>query len=202
MSAKANQSQGKSDPLDARRIAVAVLPLNTNRLRHPRKDGGTRAALRVVIAARSHMTSERTGTINTLIALLRAVDLGIDARRPPTSAQILEVSRWRSRAEEIGTATARAEALRLARRVIALDEELSANTKSMTTLLSQSPARVLLDMPGIGPVTAAVAMAAWSHDGRPSKRGRLRRSRGREPDPGFVRKHRAALTQPQRRSPP
>lgn len=166
MSAKANRGLGKSDPLDARRIATAVLSLEVNRLRHLRKDDGTRAALRVVIAARNHMTSERTGTINALIALLRAVDLGIDARKPLTSAQILEVSRWRARTEDIDAATARAEAHRLARRVIALDEELAANTKTMTALLRQSPARVLLDMPGIGPVTAAVAMAAWSHDGR------------------------------------
>lgn len=166
MSAKSDRGLGKSDPLDARRIAVAVLPLDEDRLRHLRKDDGARAALRVVIAARNHMTSERTGTINALIALLRAVDLGINARKPLTSAQILEVSRWRARAEEIGAAAARAEALRLARRVIALDEELAANTKTMTDLLRQSPARVLLDMPGIGPVTAAVAMAAWSHDGR------------------------------------
>ncbi|QAY62555.1 IS110 family transposase [Xylanimonas allomyrinae] len=166
MSAKANRGLGKSDPLDARRIAAAVLPLNVLNLRHLRKDDGTRAALRVVVAARDHMTSERTGTINTLIALLRAVDLGIDARKPLSSAQILEVSRWRTRTEEIGAATARAEALRLARRVIALDEEIAANTKTMTELLHQSPARALLEMPGIGPVTAAVAMAAWSHDGR------------------------------------
>ena len=53
MSAKANRGLGKSDPLDARRIATAVLSLEVNRLRHLRKDDGTRAALRVVIAART-----------------------------------------------------------------------------------------------------------------------------------------------------
>ena len=61
---------------------------------------------------------------------------------------------------------ARAEAVRLAKRVIDLDQDLAENTKTTTTLLRQTPARVLLDKPGIGPVTAAVAMAAWSHDGR------------------------------------
>ena len=61
---------------------------------------------------------------------------------------------------------ARREAIRLARRVIATDRELAANTKQMTNLLNASPARVLLDQPGIGPVTAAVALAAWSHPGR------------------------------------
>ena len=47
-----------------------------------------------------------------------------------------------------------------------LDQELAENVKTTTSLLKQSAARVLLDKPGIGPVTAAVAMAAWSHDGR------------------------------------
>lgn len=61
---------------------------------------------------------------------------------------------------------ARAEAVRLAKRVMNLDGELAENTKTIRRLLKQSAARVLLDKPGIGPVTAAVAMAAWSHDGR------------------------------------
>jgi len=166
MSVKANRGQGKSDPLDAHRIAAAVLPLATDRLRHPRKDDGARAALRVLTAARDHMTSERTATVNALLALLRSVDLGIDARRPLAGSQVLEVSRWRARAEDVGAATARAEAVRLARRVVALDDDLSQNTRTTTSLLQHSPARVLLDMPGVGPVTAAVATAAWSHHGR------------------------------------
>ena len=166
MSARANRGLGKSDPLDARRIAAAVLPLNFGQLRHLRKDDGPRAALRVVIAARDHMTTDRTATINALTALLRTVDLGVDARRAVTSAQVLEVSRWRDRTEDIGVAAARAEAVRLARRVIAINAELCVNTKTLIALLQQTPGRVLLDMPGIGPVTAAVVMAAWSHDGR------------------------------------
>ena len=61
---------------------------------------------------------------------------------------------------------ARAEAVRLAKRVLALDEEFAENVATITSLLRRSAARVLLDKPGIGPVTAAVAMAAWSHEGR------------------------------------
>jgi len=166
MSAKANRGVGKSDPLDARRIAAAVLPLELDRLRHLRKDDGVRVGLRVLIAARDHMTGERTATVNALIALLRVLDLGIDARKPLTAAQIIEVSKWRTRTEDIGAAIARAEAAGLAKRVIVLEAELAENTKTTTDLLRRSPARVLLDKPGIGPVTAAVAMAAWSHDGR------------------------------------
>src|SRR5665648_748413 len=112
------------------------------------------------------MTGERTATVNALIALLRVLDLGIAARKPLTAAELIEVAQWRTRAEGLGAAAARAEAVRLAKRVIVLEAERAENTKTTTDLLRRSPARVLLDKPGIGPVTAAVAMAAWSHDGR------------------------------------
>lgn len=166
MSAKDNRGLGKSDPLDARRIAASVLALRADQQRYLRKDDGARAGLRVLLAARDHMTTERTATINALIALLRILDLGIDARRPLTSKQITEVSKWRSRTEAVEVEIARAEAVRLAKRVVDLDDELAKNAKTTTILLKQSAARVLLDKPGIGPVTAAVAMAAWSHEGR------------------------------------
>lgn len=166
MNARADRGTGKSDPLDARRIAAAVLPLPLDHLRHPRKDDGPRAALRVLTAARDQMTSERTACVNALIALLRVFDLGIDARKPVTGAQISEISRWRTRAEDIGIATARAEAIRLAKRITGLDSDLKANTKTTTELLHQGPGRALLEQPGIGPVTAAIAVAAWSHEGR------------------------------------
>ncbi|WP_402464646.1 IS110 family RNA-guided transposase [Isoptericola aurantiacus] len=166
MSAKANHGIGKSDPLDARRVAASVLPLRADQLRYLRKDDGVRAALRVLLAARDHMTAERTGTINALIALLRVLDLGIDARKPLTGKQVIEVSKWHPRSEATEMFIARAEAVRLAKRVLDLDQELAEKVKTTTSLLKQSAARVLLDKPGIGPVTASVAMAAWSHDGR------------------------------------
>lgn len=166
MNAKANRGIGKSDPLDARRIATAVLPLQADRQRQLRNDGGARAALRTLMAARDHMTSERTGTINALTALLRVLDLGIDARKPLTGKQIAEVAKWRTRTEDVAAVIARAEAVRLAKRIVDLDDELAENVKTTTAMLKQTPARVLLDEPGIGPVTAAVAMTAWSHDGR------------------------------------
>ena len=166
MSAKENRGIGKSDPLDARRIAASVLALRADQQRYLRKDDGARAALRVLLAARDHMTSEKTATINALIALLRVLDLGIDARKPLTGKQIIEVSKWRTRTEAVEMVIARAEAVRLAKRVLDLEEELAENITTTTSLLKQSAARVLLDKPGIGPVTAAVAMAAWSHDGR------------------------------------
>ncbi len=166
MNARANRGVGKSDPVDARRIAASVLPLEVNRLRHPRKDDGVRAALRVLVAARDMMTPERTSMVNALTALPRSAPLGIDARKAITSAQIVEIAQWRTRAEDAATATARAEAMRLARRITALDKKIADNTTTTTQLIKQNPARELLEKTGVGPVTAAVVMAAWSHEGR------------------------------------
>jgi transposase len=120
----------------------------------------------VLLASRDHMSTERTATINALTALLRVADLGIDARRPLTGAQITTVAGWRTREEPLAVSTARWEAARLAKRVAALDDELKDITKRISDLLHQSPASVLLEQPGIGPITAAVALTAWSHLGR------------------------------------
>jgi len=166
MSARANRGIGKSDPLDARRIAAAALPLDVTHLRQPRADDGVRAAVRVLLASRDHMSTEHTATINALTALLRVSDLGIDARGPLTAVQITTVAAWRARQEDLATSTARWEATRLAKRVTALDEELKEITKRITDLLRLSPASALLEQPGIGPITAAVALTAWSHLGR------------------------------------
>jgi hypothetical protein len=166
MNAKARHGVGKSDPLDARAIATAVLPLEEDRLRRPRADDGTRQALRVLIAARDQMASEKTMNINALTALLRANDLGIDARKPLIMEQIGRASRWHNRTEPLAIATARGEAVRLARRILELHHALIANHARLTELITASPAAPLLQETGVGAYTAAVILTAWSHPGR------------------------------------
>ncbi|GAA4136862.1 transposase [Leifsonia aquatica] len=61
---------------------------------------------------------------------------------------------------------AREEAVRLARRVHELTEQLAANLNRMTGLIQTSPAAPLLQITGVGPVTAAIVLTAWSHPGR------------------------------------
>lgn len=166
MNARANRAIGKSDPLDARRIAAAALPLQETQLRQPRADDGVRAAVKVLLASRDHMSTERTAAINALTALVRIVDLGLDARHPLTPTQVSSIAAWRTRSEDLATATARGEATRLAKRITTLEEELKDITRRIADLLRQSPAAELLDQPGIGPITAATALASWSHLGR------------------------------------
>lgn len=167
MDARAHYGVGKSDQLDAYRIAAAVLGLGEEQLRRPRLNEGVRASLRVLISARDSMTGERTRAVNALTALLRVNELGIDARKSLTGSQIAEVSRWRTREEEeLALSVARSEAIRLAKRIGELDAELKTYHRHITELVEISEAAPLLKETGFGPVTAAVCLTAWSHQGR------------------------------------
>jgi transposase len=166
MDARAHHGVGKSDPLDAQRIAAAVLPLQEQQLRRPRLNDGIRAALRVLVGARESMTTERTRAVNALTALARVNDLGLDARKPLTGTQILEIFRWRAREEPLALSVARSEAVRLAKRISGLDADIKANSSRITELVEISEAAPLLQETGFGPVTAAICLTAWSHQGR------------------------------------
>ncbi|WP_166432862.1 IS110 family transposase [Nesterenkonia salmonea] len=117
-------AEGKSDAIDARHIATATLTLTTDQLRHRHREDGTRAAVQVLLTSRDHLTNERTRPVNALTALRRINALGIDARKPLGAAKITEVVRWRTRGEKPSAAVARAEAVRLAKRIHATDTEL------------------------------------------------------------------------------
>lgn len=166
MDAKKNRGIGKSDHLDSQRIARAALPLEEKQLRRPRLNEGVRAALRVLVSARDSMTGERTRDVNALTALVRVHELGLDARKAITDAQIIEVSRWRTREEGLSLSVARAEAVRLAKRINELNKDLSSNNTQILDLVKVSEAAPLLDVKGFGPVTAAICLTVWSHQDR------------------------------------
>lgn len=165
MSKATYRGRGKSDPLDAGRIARSVLGIDITLMRRPRADGA-RAALRVLVVAREEMTAEHTRLINSLTALLRTVDLGVDARRSLSKTQIGMTARWRARTDEpIDVATARREAVRLATRIGQLDGDLRDNRSGIDGFVA-AQAPTLLDMTGVGAVVAATVLLAWSHPGR------------------------------------
>lgn len=126
---------GKSDALDAIAMAQTARGLNINELRWPRATGA-RTALRVLTVAREQMSGERTRAVNALTALLRTVNLDIDARRALTTTTITTIAAWRTRDENPTLAVCRAEAIRLARRIRALDAELAANHTPESTKVS------------------------------------------------------------------
>jgi transposase len=69
------------------------------------------------------------------IALLRVVELGIDARKPLTDKQIALIAGWREREENIALRTGRREAVRLGKQIISLQKELEANRSEMEKLV-------------------------------------------------------------------
>lgn len=158
------RKRGKSDSIDAARAARAVLGIDTNELREPRA-GQHHTALRVLTVARTSMVRERTAAINSLIALLRVVDLGIDLRKSLTPKTIGTIAAWRTRDEGVGTRVSRSEATRLAKQILALEDQLEQNRADMALLVQQTN-QALLDMPGVGPISAAAILTAWSHPGR------------------------------------
>lgn len=101
-----------------------------------------------------------------LTALVRSNDLDLDARKALSNTQIAEVSRWRGREEELSLQIARAEAVRLAKHILELDEQLTANEKQLDELVKASEAAPLLEERGFQAITAAKCLTAWSHEGR------------------------------------
>ncbi|MGH9305637.1 MAG: IS110 family transposase [Acidimicrobiales bacterium] len=178
------RGKGKSDELDAERIARAVLGLATADLRVPRtlSTDQARVAMRVLVVAREQMTAERTRAINVLVALVRTIDLGIDARRPLTVGQIKTIAGWRHRDEDVTTTTCRHEATRLALRIRTLDGDLASNRADITELIQQDTPQ-LLELTGVGAVVAASVLIAWSHPGRVRSEAAMASLAGTSPIP-------------------
>jgi len=142
-----------------------VLHQDVDRLLRPRSEG-VRAALSILVASRERMDTERTRNRNALTALLRSVDLGIDARLALSDRQVKQVSGWRERpGDTVEQHHARAEAVRLARAVLAASQELKRNKSAMADLDEQI-APMLRTQFGLGPVTVAWILIAYSHPGR------------------------------------
>jgi transposase len=156
---------GKSDPADARRAARDALAVSTPA--HPRQDGA-REALRILLLARSQMSTTRTAAVNTFKALvLTAPDrLREQLRSLTTPAQTCRCLALRTAAgQSIAEQILRRELRRLARHIRALDLELRRNQAAPRDLVDElMPA--LLDQPGVGPMSAAQLLVSWSHSGR------------------------------------
>jgi transposase len=168
-----SRGRGKNDDLDALHAARASLPMDLDRLRDQRattaENDQLRGALAVLVTAREQLNAERLRAINALTALVRTHDLGLDARRKLTRAQIDQVSRWRTREENLSNTVARAQAVRLARRINDLSDDLTANEHHIADLLhthAPTQAHALLPTCGIGAIVAATVLVTWGHHGR------------------------------------
>jgi transposase len=158
------RSRAKSDPLDA--IEAAREALSQPRQASPRA-AGEREALRVLVNTREGAVLARTAAINQLRALIVAAPEPLREKlRGLTFAELVaRCARLRPGARD---ATTRASALALrstARRIATLSAEARQLTREIKQLVD-STAPALLDEPGVGPISAARILIAWSHRGR------------------------------------
>ena len=72
---------------------------------------------------------------------------------------------WRARSEDATAATCRAEAVRLAKRIRALDSELIDNRDFLDALVNTNAPELTASV-GVGAVIAATVLIAWSQAGR------------------------------------
>ena len=161
---RSGPSRAKSDQLDA--IEAAREALGQPRHAAPRA-AGEREALRVLINTREGAVLARTAAINQLRALIVAAPepLRGSLRGLSFAELVTRCARLRPGARD---ATTRASGLALrstARRITALSNEARQLTREITQLVD-STAPALLDEPGVGPISAARILIAWSHRGR------------------------------------
>jgi len=152
---------GKSDPLDA--IAAARAVLASTNPAQPRADG-IREDLRTLQVARRHYTDTRTATVNLLKALILTADDSIRALlRGRSAARQVDhlLTRKLPDTDPIRTGLL----IDLARHIRVLDQTLADNLRQLRQLI-RTWMPTLLDQPGVGPVSAATILIAWSHPGR------------------------------------
>lgn len=173
---------GKTDQFDAIAAARSILHADASHLATPRA-AGMRAALHVLATARRALKKDSNRAKQQLIALLRTHSLGIDARDQIANAIVDQIAAWRSRKHDtIELAVAREEAMRLARRIIPIRAELVENERRMNKLVQQL-APTLLELPGVGPVSAATILDVYSHRGRIHSADAFARMAGAAPLP-------------------
>jgi transposase len=155
----------KTDMLDA--IRAAKEALSTEHLIQPRIRG-EREALRVLLVTRHGAVLAATAAINQLKGLIVSApdDLRSELRKLKCPAQIVRCAHLRDRPAQGIEHRMTARALRsTAQRVEALQAEAKDLENEILTLVRQL-APELLDLLGVGPITAAQILVSWSHTGR------------------------------------
>jgi transposase len=161
---KSSRVRGKTDEIDAAAAATSAMGIELDALTSPKADG-LRNALRVILDARRDMEIRRTSARNQLNALVRTADFGLDTRRALTDRGVRHLATLDTEHADISVRIIRGEAIRLALTVIELGRQMRQNRESLAELV-ELLAPGLQRIYGVGPVTAAVAIAAYSHPGR------------------------------------
>lgn len=174
------QGRLKSDPLDAERAARQLLSGQAGAT--PRLAANTQA-LRPLLVARESAVSERTATINQLRSLLLGAPPALRERLQGLPAKALVDACARLRPGSQPDRSALCLALRsLARRIQLLRAEADTLERELHQRVRQL-APQLLTQPGIGPISAAQLLIAWSHPGRVRSEAAFARLAGTAPIP-------------------
>ncbi|MBG9311467.1 IS110 family transposase [Corynebacterium belfantii] len=98
-----------------------------------------------------------------MTALTRCTDLGIDARRALSVKQVHQIAALEAQpGDAIDVLVAKQEAKRLAKTIIDARTQLAENQNQLAMIV-QLVTPALLEMPGVGPVTAAQMIISYSH---------------------------------------
>jgi len=155
----------KSDELDALRAAREALA--RDHLAQPRRRGD-REAIRVLLCTREAAVRSRTRSVVALQALVVCAPEAIRCRLRglPTRALLQHCARLRPGASRSSEQRATLTALRsTARRALACEAE-AAELESALQALVEATHPALLAEPGVGTLSAARILNAWSHAGR------------------------------------
>lgn len=161
----ARRSGAKTDGLDATRAAREALARDY--LAQPRRRGD-REALRVLLRTRAGAVSARSRAICHVKALLVTAPelLRHQLQALPAEELVPRCARLRTALHHSVEHRATIMALRAtARRALQLEAEAN-DLESQIELLVQAMAPALLAQVGVGPLTAAELLIAWSHRGR------------------------------------
>lgn len=163
--AKARSGIGKSDSIDAEMAARSVLHLPIYKLIQVRR-GDERKILRIALSVRSNLSKQQKMDKQSLIALARSIDIGIDARQAFNLTAIREIAASHPRPSDAPhEAVARAATKQFATNILNYETSLTNNLsllKKQVDLIAPD----LLSIMGVGPVCAAQILCAYSHKGR------------------------------------
>jgi transposase len=161
----ARRDGAKTDELDAVRAAREAL--SREHLASPRARGD-REAMRVLLAARQGAVVARTKAIGQLKALIvnAPEQLRDQLRRGTTDQQLDRCARLRTLPSHGVEHRATVRAIRaVARRALFLEAEAAEHETELEQLVTAACPQ-LLDLPGVGAITAAQFLISWSHSKR------------------------------------